>query len=730
LALGLIGAASGQTPTGQPGKTQPPSSASEEANRNELAAKFLESAYRDQRPPEAVRMLIAILRGSLMGPGDGWFGPAESRYSWSWLASRCGVDPSQRAITAEQFKGPPALFARLDRNKDGRITPDDLDWSDRNPYVQMSYMLNRIYRRLDSDGDAKLTKDELAKFIEKAGQGESALSPEQFRDALLGGMSGGGFIPGDAPTTEQLIRGLFAGEVGSINEGPKLDQPAPNFTLKTVDGSRSIQLSELVGKKPLVLVFGNFTCGPFRSFYPEVEAAYNRNKKDADFLMVYVREAHPNDGWKMESNTRVGVAVPQPNSLGERVEVAKQFCQRLNPTVPVVVDEINDPVGHAYSGMPARLYIIDRQGKVAYKSGRGPFGFRVGEMEQALCMLQLEEAGRTAGAPGEQPKGGAAPPASGAPKGNVGLNGWPAQLDDAAAWQCLPELTQGERGPLPTWAKILAPSLPRTTALMLELDYAQRAGNPLDPKLRGLVRYVAADLNRCEYTKAYALADLERVGLSASEVQRMLADPRELPGALRIAVEFARKMTTAAWSVEDAEFAELVRLHGVRNAVALVHVLAYANFQDRLVLGLGLALEHDGPLPPRDWKFARAGEVTVPSRQPPQGTPVQTISAGIADPEWLALDYSTLQKALEAQRGRQARVRVPTAEELMANPPKGMPTTRPPRVRWGMTGYYYAPELTAAWLDAMRMFGQESKQDRVFEELYFWIVTRSLQCFY
>jgi hypothetical protein len=59
-----------------------------------------------------------------------------------------------------------------------------------------------------------------------------------------------------------------------------------------------------------------------------------------------------------------------------------------------------------------------------------------------------------------------------------------------------------------------------------------------------------------------------------------------------------------------------------------------------------------------------------------------------------------------------------------------MPTTRPPRVRWGMTGYYYAPELTAAWLDAMRMFGQESKQDRVFEELYFWIVTRSLQCFY
>ena len=39
----------------------------------------------------------------------------------------------------------------------------------------------------------------------------------------------------------------------------------------------------------------------------------------------------------------------------------------------------------------ARLYILDGQGKVAYKSGRGPFGFRAGEMEQALVMLLLDQ---------------------------------------------------------------------------------------------------------------------------------------------------------------------------------------------------------------------------------------------------------------------------------------------------------------------------------------------------
>ena len=57
--------------------------------------------------------------------------------------------------------------------------------------------------------------------------------------------------------------------------------------------------------------------------------------------------------------------------------------------MPLLVDEIVDPVGNAYSGMPTqRLYVIDRQGKcVAYKSGRGPFGFKSGEMEQGKLVM-------------------------------------------------------------------------------------------------------------------------------------------------------------------------------------------------------------------------------------------------------------------------------------------------------------------------------------------------------
>ena len=353
------------------------------------AAEELENAFKGARQPEAVRMLIAILRGSYMGGEAGWFGPADSRYAWKWLAKECG-DELAKGIPRKKFRGSDEWFKVLDRNKDGAITANDLDWSDRNPDVMMMQMTTRLFRKINAGSNGRLTKDEMLKFFEKVAQGKEFLTPDDFREALIGGAPSGGFLPGDAPTRDMLIRGLYEGALGSMHEGPQVDQPAPDFTLKTVDGQNSIQLAKLIGKKPVVLVLGNFTCGPFRALYGNIEAMYQRHKMDANFLMVYVREAHPSDGWKMESNTRVGVAVKQPSTLEERKEVASQFCERLKTTMPFVVDEINDPVGHAYSGMPGRFYVIDTQGKVAYKSGRGPFGFRFGEMEQALVMALLE----------------------------------------------------------------------------------------------------------------------------------------------------------------------------------------------------------------------------------------------------------------------------------------------------------------------------------------------------
>ncbi len=107
---------------------------------------------------------------------------------------------------------------------------------------------------------------------------------------------------------------------------------------------------------------------------------------------MYVREAHPTDGWRMDSNDKAGVCFAQPQTFDDRCEIARQCQASLKMTVPLVVDEMDDYVGHLYSGMPDRLYVIGRDGRVIYKSGRGPFGFMPGEMEQALVMHLLDEA--------------------------------------------------------------------------------------------------------------------------------------------------------------------------------------------------------------------------------------------------------------------------------------------------------------------------------------------------
>lgn len=348
----------------------------------------IEKAYEGKPIPEAIRMYLAISRGSRMGPGDGWFGPAQSRYGWKWLTERHELTPDDE-IPADKFRGTAEWFKRLDRNLDGKIVAEDLDWSDRNPWVQNASLVNRLFRKSDPNGDGELTREEWLAFFDSAAQGKTGLTSEDLRDAWLAGMSSG-FLPGDAPSKEMLLQGLFAGEVGSLNEGPRIDELAPDFSLKTHDGQQTIKLAEVIGKKPVVLMFGNFTCGPFRSIFPGVEKVRQRFKDEAVFLGVYVREAHPTDGWKMESNARVGVAVAQPKSYAERTAVAQQCHQLLKPTMPLLVDDIDDSTGNAYSGMPARLYVIDTQGKVAYKGGRGPFGFKPGEMEQALMMTLLD----------------------------------------------------------------------------------------------------------------------------------------------------------------------------------------------------------------------------------------------------------------------------------------------------------------------------------------------------
>lgn len=102
------------------------------------------------------------------------------------------------------------------------------------------------------------------------------------------------------------------------------------------------------------------------------------------FLFVYVREAHPSDGWQMDDNVTDDVIYEQPRSADRRREIATACCQRLKITMPAVVDDLHDSVDEAYAGWPERIYVIDAAGRIAYAGGRGPFGFKPEELEAWL----------------------------------------------------------------------------------------------------------------------------------------------------------------------------------------------------------------------------------------------------------------------------------------------------------------------------------------------------------
>lgn len=88
--------------------------------------------------------------------------------------------------------------------------------------------------------------------------------------------------------------------------------------------------------------------------------------------MVYIREAHPSDGWAVPGNK---FQLTDPKTLEERRKVAKEFTDRLKVSIPVLVDTIDDRLGKAYAGWPDRLYVLDAKGKVALKGAPGPLGF-------------------------------------------------------------------------------------------------------------------------------------------------------------------------------------------------------------------------------------------------------------------------------------------------------------------------------------------------------------------
>ena len=112
-----------------------------------------------------------------------------------------------------------------------------------------------------------------------------------------------------------------------------------------------------------------------------LQQVYEKFKDRADFYWVYIREAHASDSARPSPN----VVIPTHRTAAEREKAATGCQATLALKAPVLVDDMQDTVARAFNGWPDRLFLLSKEGKIAYRGGLGPWGLNVAEMEAALA---------------------------------------------------------------------------------------------------------------------------------------------------------------------------------------------------------------------------------------------------------------------------------------------------------------------------------------------------------
>lgn len=120
---------------------------------------------------------------------------------------------------------------------------------------------------------------------------------------------------------------------------------------------------------------------------PALNKLYETYRDRAAFYIVYIQEAHSIDGWQLDNNVKDDVLFANTRTTAQRSEVANVCVVKLGIRLPAIVDYPDDRVERAYTGWPDRFYLINRDGRITYKSKAGPFGFKVEQLEAALKAL-------------------------------------------------------------------------------------------------------------------------------------------------------------------------------------------------------------------------------------------------------------------------------------------------------------------------------------------------------
>ncbi|WP_439182275.1 deiodinase-like protein [Carboxylicivirga taeanensis] len=157
----------------------------------------------------------------------------------------------------------------------------------------------------------------------------------------------------------------------------QLNNQAPDFLVTPINEAgecygSAVSLDNYKGK-PLALVLGSYTCPIFRRHNSRINTIYENYKDKAAFLHIYVYEMHPVNSWFIPVNLKDNVVYDQPATLADRAAIARDWIKAQKIKMPVALDDMHNSVDKLYAGSPERLYVIDGEGSIRFRSSQGPF---------------------------------------------------------------------------------------------------------------------------------------------------------------------------------------------------------------------------------------------------------------------------------------------------------------------------------------------------------------------